>query len=165
MKRLFGVFAVLIILFSVMACAGKQPTTARQVYNEVNLINKDLPQRIGNNTILESVTFDEIHSVLVCHFTVDTWDRPNVVAEKQSKHQKSLLIKLLNNNNLTLGYLHRFSLAYKASSNNVSTHTNYLIELLKSISGIQEMSGACWLKSLVLNTIKQIKSLVVPLSA
>ena len=86
MKRWFGVISVLIMLFSLMACAGKQPVTANQVTNEVNLINKDLPKRIGSNTILESVTFDEIHSVLVCHFTVDTWDRANVVAEIQSLH-------------------------------------------------------------------------------
>ena len=77
---------IVVILLFFAACAGMKPTTSSQVYTEVNLINKDLPQRIGSNTILESVTFDEIHSVLVCHFTVDTWDRANVVAEIQSLH-------------------------------------------------------------------------------
>jgi hypothetical protein len=46
----------------------------------------ELPQRIGNNTTLERVSFDEIHSVLICHYTVDTWNRPDIVAEKQSMH-------------------------------------------------------------------------------
>lgn len=81
MKKLISI--VFILLFFA-ACAGMKPTTSSQVYTEVNLINKDLPQRIGSNTILESVTFDESHSVLVCHFTVDTWNRPHVVAEIQS---------------------------------------------------------------------------------
>ena len=86
MKRLFGVFSVLIMLLSLMACAEMQPKKARQVYDEVNLINMELPRRIGNNTTLERVSYDEVHSVLVCHYTVDTWDRDNVVAEIQSLH-------------------------------------------------------------------------------
>ena len=86
MKRLFGVFSVLIMLLSLMACAGKQPMTARQVSNEVNWINMELPRRINDNTTLERVSLDEVKSVLVCHYTVDIWDRANVVAQKQSKH-------------------------------------------------------------------------------
>ncbi len=86
MKRLFGVFSVLIMLLSFMACAGKQLMKARQVYDEINLINMELPRRVGNNTTLERVSFDEVHSVLICHYTVDTWNRPDIVAEKQSKH-------------------------------------------------------------------------------
>jgi hypothetical protein len=86
MKRWFGVFSVLTMLLSFMACAEMQPKRARQVYDEVNLINMELPRRIGNNTTLERVSFDEVHSVLVCRYTVDTWDRANVVAEIQSLH-------------------------------------------------------------------------------
>ena len=86
MKRLFGVFSVLIMLFSFISCAGKQSITASKVADEVNLINMELPQRISSNTILERVSFDEVHSVLVCHYTVETWDRPNDVVQKQSKH-------------------------------------------------------------------------------
>ena len=88
MKRLFGVFSVLIMFLSfIVACAGKQPMTASKVANEVNLINMELPRRMSSNTILERVSFDEVHSVLVCHYTVDTWDRANVIAQKQSKHR------------------------------------------------------------------------------
>jgi hypothetical protein len=86
MKRWFGVFFVAIMLLSLMACAGKQPMKARQVSDEVNRINLDLPRRINDNTILERVSLDEIKSVLVCHYTVDRWDRANVVAEIQSLH-------------------------------------------------------------------------------
>ena len=83
MKKLFAIFVMIISLW---ACAGKQPIKARQVSDEVNRINMELPQRINDNTTLERVSFDEVHSVLVCHYTVDTWDRANFVALKQSKH-------------------------------------------------------------------------------
>ena len=63
-----------------------QPKTAGQVYDEVNRINMKLPRRINDNTTLERVSLDEVKSVLVCHYTVDIWDRANVVAQKQSKH-------------------------------------------------------------------------------
>ncbi|MGV7225045.1 MAG: hypothetical protein ACQ9MH_26460 [Nitrospinales bacterium] len=86
MKRLFSVFSVLTMLLSLMACAEMQPKRARQVSDEINQINMELPRRIGSNTILERVSYDEVHSVLVCHYTVDTWDRDNVVAEIQSLH-------------------------------------------------------------------------------
>jgi hypothetical protein len=86
MKRLFGVFSVLIMLLSFMACAEMQPKRARQVYDEINQINMELPRRMGSNTTLERVSYDDVHSVLVCHYTVDTWDRANVVAEIQSLH-------------------------------------------------------------------------------
>ena len=86
MKRWSGVFSVVIMLLSLMACAGMQPNTTRQVSDEINQINMELPQRINDNTILERVSYDEVHSVLVCHYTVDTWDRANVVAEIQSLH-------------------------------------------------------------------------------
>ena len=59
---------------------------ARQVSDEVNRINSDLPRRINDNTILERVSLDEVKSVLVCHYTVETWDRAYVVAQKQSVH-------------------------------------------------------------------------------
>ena len=83
MKKLISI--VFTLLFFV-ACAGVQPTTANPVYDEINQINMELPRRMGSNTILESVTFDEVHSVLVCHYTVDTWNRAKVVAEIQSVH-------------------------------------------------------------------------------
>ena len=63
-----------------------QPNTTRQVSDEINQINMELPQRINDNTILERVSLDEVKSVLVCYYTVDTWDRANVVAEIQSLH-------------------------------------------------------------------------------
>ena len=86
MKSLFVVFSVPIILLSLMACTGMQPKTDRQVHDEVNRINMELPRRINDNTTLERVSFDEVNSVLVCHYTVDTWDRADVVSEKQSLH-------------------------------------------------------------------------------
>ena len=58
----------------------------KQVSDEVNRINMELPRRINDNTTLERVSLDEDKSVLVCHYTVDIWDRANVVAQKQSKH-------------------------------------------------------------------------------
>jgi hypothetical protein len=59
---------------------------AKQVSDEVNLINMELPRRINENITLQRVSFDLVHSILVCQYTVDTWDRDNVVAQKQSKH-------------------------------------------------------------------------------
>ena len=46
----------------------------------------ELPQRINDNTTLERVSHDGFKSVLVCHYTVETWDGANFVAWKQSKH-------------------------------------------------------------------------------
>jgi hypothetical protein len=68
------------------SCSGMQPMTASQISDEVNRINVELPRRIGDNTILEKVSLDEVHSILVCHYTVATWDRDKVVVQKQSKH-------------------------------------------------------------------------------
>ena len=79
MKRVFGVFSVVIMLLPLMACAGKQPMITSKVSDEVNRINMELPRRINDNTTLERVSLDEVKSVLVCHYTVDTWDRANVV--------------------------------------------------------------------------------------
>jgi hypothetical protein len=87
MKRLFGVISVLIMFFSfIVACVGKQPMTKSKVVDEVNRINMELPRKISSNTILERVSLDEVKSVLVCHYTVETWDRAYVVAQKQSVH-------------------------------------------------------------------------------
>ncbi len=83
MKKVL-VIVVMVILLG--ACAGKQPMMARQVSDEVNQINMELPRRINYNTTLERVTFDQVQSILVCHYTVDAWDRDKVVAQKQSKH-------------------------------------------------------------------------------
>jgi hypothetical protein len=77
---------IVVIVISLGACAGKQPMMAKQVTDEVNRINMELPQRINYNTTLERVSFDQVHSILVCHFTVYRWDRDNVVAQKQSEH-------------------------------------------------------------------------------
>jgi hypothetical protein len=63
-----------------------QPMTPRQVSDEVTRINMELPRRINDNTTLERVSHDGFKSVLVCHYTVETWDGANVVAQKQSKH-------------------------------------------------------------------------------
>jgi hypothetical protein len=86
MKRWFGIFSTLFMLLILMACVGKKPIISKQVAEEVNRINMDLPQRINDNTILERVSINELKSVLVCHYTVDEWDRANVVAEIQSLH-------------------------------------------------------------------------------
>ena len=83
MKKLISI--VFTLLFFV-ACAGVQPMTANPVYVEINQINMELPRRMGSNTILERVSHDEAHSILVCHYTVDKWDRTDVVAEMQSMH-------------------------------------------------------------------------------
>jgi hypothetical protein len=83
LKKLLAIFVMVI---SLGACVGKQPMIARQVSDEVNQLNMELPRRINDNTTLERVSFDQIHSVLVCHYTVDRWDRDKVVAQKQSKH-------------------------------------------------------------------------------
>ena len=78
--------AIVLLLLSLVACAEMQPMTPRKVSDEVNQINRELPRRINNNTTLEKVSHDGFKSALVCHYTVDTWDRANVVAWKQSKH-------------------------------------------------------------------------------
>ena len=83
MKKLLAI-SVMIAAFA--SCSGMQPMTARQVSDEVNRINMDLPRRINENTTLQRVSFDLVHSILVCHYTVDTWDRDKVAAQKQSKH-------------------------------------------------------------------------------
>jgi len=84
LKKLLAIFVMVI---SLGACAGKHPMIARQVSDEVNRINMELPRRISDNATLERVSFDQVHSILVCHYTVDCWDRDNVLAQKQSEHQ------------------------------------------------------------------------------
>ena len=83
MKKLLAIFVMII---SLGACAEKQPMIARQVSDEINRINMELPRRINDNTTLEKVSFDQVHSILMCHYTIATWDRDKVVAQKQSKH-------------------------------------------------------------------------------
>ena len=83
MKKLLAIFVMVI---SLAACAGKQPMTTSKVADEVNRINMELPRRINDNTTLEKVSFNQVHSLLVCHYTVDKWDRDRLVAQKQSKH-------------------------------------------------------------------------------
>ena len=83
MKRLV---AIVVMVIALASCSGMQPMTARQVSDEVNWINMELPRRISDNTTLEKVSFDQVHSILVCHYTVNRWDRDKVLAQKQSKH-------------------------------------------------------------------------------
>ena len=64
---------------------------ARQVSGVVNLINMGLPRRLDDNTNLERVSFDQVHTILVCHYTVERWDRDNGVAQKLSKHLFSMV--------------------------------------------------------------------------
>ena len=59
---------------------------SRNESNEVSQINLELPIRINDNTTLERVSHDRLKSALVCHYTVESWDRANVEARKQSKH-------------------------------------------------------------------------------
>ena len=83
MKKILAIFVMVISLAS---CSGMQPMPARQVSDEVNRINMELPRRINDNMTLQRVSFDQVYSILVCHYTVDAWDRDKVVAQKQSKH-------------------------------------------------------------------------------
>ena len=69
MKGLFGVLAVLIILFSFLACAGhgvRQTGQPEQVLEEINC---GLPTRVDPVTTLEKVTRDG--SALTYHYIVD----------------------------------------------------------------------------------------------
>jgi hypothetical protein len=80
------ILAIVLMLLSLVACAGMQPMTPKKVSDEVNQINMELPRRINDNTTLERVSHNGVKSVLVCHYKVKTWDGTNVVARKQSKH-------------------------------------------------------------------------------
>ena len=60
--------------------------TTRQVSDEISRINRELPQKINDNTILESVSYDQAKSTMVSHYTVESWDGANLLAWKQSKH-------------------------------------------------------------------------------
>ena len=97
MKKLL---AIVVPLLSLVACSGMQSMTPRQVSNEVSQINEELPQRMNNNTTLESVSLDETKSALVCHYTVENWDGANVVARKQSKHLFCEMIDQKHRNHL-----------------------------------------------------------------
>ena len=77
---------IVAMVISLGTCAGKQPMMARQISDEFNRINMELPRRINDNTTLERVTFHQVQSILVCHCMVHRWDRDNLVAQKQSKH-------------------------------------------------------------------------------
>ena len=83
MKKLL---AIVLMLLSLVACSGMQSVTPSQVSNEVGQINQELPQRINDNTTLERVSYNKDNSVMVCHYTVESWNGANVVAWKQSKH-------------------------------------------------------------------------------
>jgi hypothetical protein len=78
--------SIVLALLSFVACAGLQTMTPEQVSDEVSRINQELPQKINDNTTLERVSYNENNSVMVCYYTVESWDEANVVARKQSKH-------------------------------------------------------------------------------
>jgi hypothetical protein len=85
--------SIVLTLLSFVACAAMQTMTPEQVSDEVSRINQQLPQRINDNTTLERVSYSRIKSVMVCHYTVESWDRANVVAQEESKH---LFCKMIN---------------------------------------------------------------------
>ena len=70
MKKLFGVFAVLIMLFSVMACAGHYIRWTEQPEQVIEEINQVLPKRVNSDTVLKKVT--RHGSALTYHYVVDT---------------------------------------------------------------------------------------------
>lgn len=70
MKRLSGVFAVLIMLFSFVACAGHYIRWTEQPEQVIEEINQVLPKRVNSVTVLKKVT--RHGSALTYHYVVDT---------------------------------------------------------------------------------------------
>ena len=68
-KRLFGIFAVLIILFAFLACAGHRIRHTEQPEQVLEEVNRGLPRRVDPVTTLEKVTHKG--SALTYHYTVD----------------------------------------------------------------------------------------------
>ena len=69
MKRLFGIFAVLIMLFSFVACAGHYIRWTEQPEQAIEELNQSLPRRVDPVTTLEKVTRNG--SALTYHYVVD----------------------------------------------------------------------------------------------
>ena len=69
MKKLFSVFAVLIMLFSVMACAGHYIRWTEQPEQVIEEFNQVLPRRVDPVTTLKKVTRNG--SALTYHYVVD----------------------------------------------------------------------------------------------
>ena len=69
MKRSFSLFAVLIILFSFVACAGHYIRLTEQPEQAIEELNQVLPKRVDPVTTLEKVTCNG--SALTYHYVVD----------------------------------------------------------------------------------------------
>ncbi len=69
MKRWFGVFSVLIMLLSLMACAGHYIRWTEQPEQVIEEINQGLPTKLDSATTLEKVTRNG--SALTYHYVVD----------------------------------------------------------------------------------------------
>jgi hypothetical protein len=63
-------------------------------------INQELPQRINDNTTLESVSYNKFKSSMVCHYKIESWDGTKVVAQEQSKHLFCKMIDREHRNHL-----------------------------------------------------------------
>ena len=70
MKRWFGVFSVLIMLFSFVACAGHYIRWTEQQEQAIEELNQSLPKRVDPVTTLKKVT--HTGSALTYHYVVDT---------------------------------------------------------------------------------------------
>lgn len=69
MKKLFNVFAGLIVLLSLMACAGHDVQSTKHPEQVVEEANQSLPKKVDHVVTLEKVTRDG--SALTYHFVVD----------------------------------------------------------------------------------------------
>jgi hypothetical protein len=69
MKRLFGIFPVLIMLFSFLACASHGVRQTEQPEQVIEEINRGLPTRVDPVTTLEKVTRQG--SALTYHYIID----------------------------------------------------------------------------------------------
>jgi len=69
MKNKFSLFAMLIMLFSFMACVGRDVGQEEQPEQVVEEFNRCLPTKVDPVTTLEGVTRDG--SVLTYHYVVD----------------------------------------------------------------------------------------------
>ena len=68
MKKLFGVFAVLIMSLAFMACAGHDIRQTEQPEQAIEELNQSLPRRVDSVTTLKKVTRNG--SVLTYHYVV-----------------------------------------------------------------------------------------------
>ena len=80
------ILAIVLMFLTLLACAEMHPMTPGNVSDDISQINLELPRRVNDNTTLERVSHNRLKSALVCHYTVEAWDRANVDARKKSKH-------------------------------------------------------------------------------